>query len=528
MKKDKAKEFEAIGDKNVEAGNSEKAIENYKSALSIVRQNDDKNTLGTLYIKLANTYYELKDIDNYVLFYEKYLELFPDGQLSVLQRLAYAYYFIDTNKSIEYHDRALLYDINDYDAVSIAFAMIKSSDYSQSEVLEEAEYLMTELKETYFSDIQKYYSPEKKKSKDSDKKLNIGYLSSDCHSHIMMNYILPIWENHNKKKFNITVFNSSSTSDTTTAKIKSLGLNIIDCEKLEIPQLAQVIFDKDIDILVDLGGFTNLRSLVHFYKPAPIILSYLGYLNTLGIDEVDYIIANKFMLPKKFAKYYKEKPLYLPKEYQVFEPSTNLLEQTVCPFEKNGYITFGSFNCVSKLSNKLIRLWVKILQNVPNSKLLIYRTGMSKTVIKRLSAEFERHGVSKDRIEYNTTTYFPHFKAYELADVSLDSYPFSGMSICLETALCGVPTVTLKGEALQSNGAASVLNSCGLSSFIAVNDEEYIEVATRLAKNSAYLQQLRGELREIVRNSPICTKHKEFTRSLERKYRKIWKEYCEN
>ena len=162
MKKDKAKEFEAIGDKNVEAGNSEKAIEHYKSALSIVRQNDDKNTLGTLYIKLANTYYELKDIDNYVLFYEKYLELFPDGQLSVLQRLAYAYYFIDTNKSIEYHDRALLYDINDYDAVSIAFAMIKSSDYSQSEVLEEAEYLMTELKETYFSDIQKYYSPEKK------------------------------------------------------------------------------------------------------------------------------------------------------------------------------------------------------------------------------------------------------------------------------------------------------------------------------------------------------------------------------
>lgn len=486
----------------------------------------EKNKLASLYIYLANAYYGLNDIDKYVYFYEEYLKLFPQGQMSVFSRLAHAYYYIDTDKSIDYHNKALNLETNKYDTACKLFAMTKSSFYSQLDIKDETEHEMAVLKNSIFKNIKKYDLTDKKNSS-IDKKLNIGYLSSDCFAHTMMNYILPIWQKHNKEEFNFYIFCCTDKTDATTDEIKKTGIELINCTAKNDEQLAQTIREKDIDILIDLGGFTHLRSFVALYKPAPIIMSYLGYLNTLGMKEVDYIITDKYSIPEENACLYTEKPLYLDTGYQIFSEK-NLPELEDSPFKKNGYITYGSFNCSSKFSDVSLYLWAQILKRDKTSKLLIYRTGLTIYIIKSLKEKFQKLGISEDRIIFSNKAYSPHFKAYSLCDIALDTYPFNGMSIAIETALMGVPTITLVGEGIQSRGAGRINNILGFDDFNATLGEEYIENAIKLAANKELLENLRKSLREKVNSSPLKIGAEEFTKDLEDKFKKVWADFINN
>lgn len=496
-------------------------IKAYKTAL-LMSKKIDTPTLATLYIKLANAYYKLDDKDKSTYYYELYLKEYPEGQASVFSRLANAYYYIDTDKSIDYHNKGLNISINQYDAACKLFAMTKSAFYDQQDIKDEAEYETALVKNTLYSDIVKYNHDDKKNQK--DKRLKIGYLSSDCYAHTMMNYILPIWENHNKDEFDFVIFSCSEKNDATTEKIKKLGFKYISCPNTPAKTLAKIIYDEKVDILVDLGGYTHMRTFVSFFKPAPVIISYLGYLNTLGIKEVDYILTDRYTIPEDKAYLYTEKPLYLDCGYQIFTPN-NLSDVEESPYKKNGYITFASFNCTSKLNDAVFYLWTKILKNTENSKLLIYRTQMTKSIIKNLKSKFEKLGVDTDRIIFSSKSYSPHYKAYSLADISLDPYPFSGMSITIENALMGVPTITLAGEGMQSRGAARINEVLNLSEFNAFSGDEYIDIAIKLANDKSKLEELRKSLRNRMLESSICANHKEFVQDLENKYKQVWETF---
>ena len=347
-------EGQALYDKNEIV----EAIKLYKTAL-IMSKNIDSNSLAGLYIRLANAYYKLDDKDKATYYYEEYLKVFPQGQVSVFSRLAHSYYYIDTDKSIDYHNKALNIELNKYDSACKLFAMTKSSFYEQQDIKDESEYEVEQLKNNLFKNIVKYNHDDKKKN--PNKKLNIAYFSSDCHAHTMMNYILPIWENHNKEDFNFFIFNGSEKNDSTAEKIRNLGFEMIDISKADEKRIAKLIYDKQIDILIDLGGYTHLKTYAMLYKPAPIIISYLGYLNTLGMKEVDYILTDRYTIPEDKAYLYTEKPLYLDKGYQIFAEK-NLPDIQECPYKTNGYITFGSFNCTSKFNDTNFFIWSKLLE----------------------------------------------------------------------------------------------------------------------------------------------------------------------
>ena len=513
-------EGQALYDKNEIV----EAIKIYKTAL-IMSKNIESNLLAGLYIRLANAYYKLEDIDKSTYYYEEYLKVFPQGQVSVFSRLAHAYYYIDTDKSIDYHNKALNIDLNKYDSACKLFAMTKSSFYDQQDIKDESEYEVEQVRNNLFKKLIKYNHNEKKKN--PNKKLNIGYFSSDCHAHTMMNYILPIWENHNKEEFNFFIFNGSEKKDATSEKIKNIGFEMIDISKADDAKIAKLIYDKEIDILIDLGGYTHLKTYAMLYKPAPVIISYLGYLNTLGMKEVDYILTDRFTIPEDKAFLYTEKPLYLDKGYQIFtEKNVPDIEEN--PFKTNGYITFGSFNCTSKFNDTNFFIWSKILEQVPNSKLLIYRTRLSKSMIKYFRSKFEKWGVSLDRIIFSSKKYNPHYRAYSLADISLDTYPFSGMSIAIETALMGVPTITIVGEGMQSRGAGRINHIIDLDELNASCGDEYIEKAVELANNKSKLENLRKELRNKINASDLRQNAVEFTRDLENKYKKVWTDFINN
>lgn len=509
------------GDKLAKGGQHKEAIKIFKLAL-IMSKNLEKNDIAGLHIRLANAYHKIDDRDKYTYHYEAYLELFPQGQQSIFSRLAHSYFYIDSDKSIDYHNKALNIGISKYDSACKLFAMTKSSYYEQQDIKDESEYEVEQIRNNLFKNIKKY--TWNKKDLKQDKKLTIGYFSSDCHAHTMMNYILPIWENHNKDKFNFVLFNGSEKDDSTTERIKKIGFKIVPIAKLNESELAKVIYENNVDILVDLGGYTHLRSYVHFYKPAPIIISYLGYLNTLGMKDVDYILTDRFSIPEDKKYLYTEKPLYMESGYQIFMEK-NLPELTTSPYKTNGYITFGSFNCTSKFNDATIYMWAKILKEVPESRLLIYRTQLTRKIMKHLREKLEQRGIPSERLIFSAQKYDVHFKAYSLADISLDPYPFGGMSIAIETALMGVPTITLMGDGLQSRGAARINKSLNLEELNALCGDNYIQNAVDLSNNKQKLDELRTSLRDKIINSNIMSKHKEFTQELENNFLKVWKDF---
>ncbi len=497
------------------------SVKVFKTALVMLKNREDIN-YANLCIRLANAYYKLDDKDKYSYYYEQYLTICPQGQTSVFSRLAHAYYYLDIDKSIDYHNKALNSELNKYDSACKLFAMTKSSFYSQQDIKDESEYEVEQIKNNLFKDIKKYIHDDKKKA--ANKRLNIGYFSSDCHAHTMMNYMLPIWENHNKEEFNFFIFNGSEKQDGTSERIKNLGFEIINIAKSTNEDIAKKIYDKEIDILIDLSGYTHLKSYALLYKPAPVIISYLGYLNTMGMKEIDYILTDRFTIPEDKAYLYTEKPLYLDKGYQVFT-NDKIPDIKENPFKTNNYITFGSFNCSSKFNDTTIYLWSKILEKVPDAKLLIYRTRLTRNIIKHLKNKFEKRGVSLDRITFSSQKYSPHFEAYSLADIALDPYPFSGMSIAIETAYMGVPTITLVGEGMQSRGAGRINNILGLNELNAENGEDYIEKAVSLANNKEKIEELKNTLREKVNKSDLRQNIKDFVEDIEDKYIKAWEDF---
>jgi predicted O-linked N-acetylglucosamine transferase (SPINDLY family) len=210
--------------------------------------------------------------------------------------------------------------------------------------------------------------------------------------------------------------------------------------------------------------------------------------------------------------------------YQIFMEK-NLPELTTSPYKTNGYITYGSFNCSSKFSDATLFIWSQLLKKNTTAKLLIYRSQLTKNVIRSLKAKFAKLGIDEERLIFDSKALSPHYKAYLKADIALDPYPFSGMSIAIESASMGVPTITLVGEGMQSRGAGRINSLIGLDELNATSGEEYIKKALELAADKEKISMLRQTLRTKVNNSDIRVNEKEFTQDLEAKFKKVWQDF---
>ena len=517
----------AKGDALYKSYKLEDAVAVYKDVLSKLDKSYEFDTCE-LYRKIGNCYYNLKDKDNAKEAYEKTLD-YCTTNASIYSILGYLCYFVDNEKSIEYYKKALSIKPDPSCISSLCLTLLKSDKYNQAELKELIEAQIDRYRPFVLQNDKPFTYNEPQNSK---KKLNIGYMSSDFHCHAMMQFVLPLLENHDLKKFNFTLYSTSLKKDSTTERIKWTGMNFVYCADMSVKQLAQKIHDDGIDILVDLGGYTHCKSFALFYKPAPVIMQYLGFVNTMGMKEVDYIFADEFTIPKKSSPLYTEKPLYLKSGMQRFDfnnPKMVLPEIVDLPYTKNGYITFGSFNCPSKINDYTIKLWSNLLKNIPESKLLFYRTQMTDKIIERFKNKFGENGIGMDRLIFNNIPCKGnHFNAYQLADIALDPIPFNGLTITMELVSMGVPVITMAGESMQSRGCARVNKALKLNDLIAENEEEYILKAKKLAKDIGKLKYYRKNLRKIWNNSPLRKDYKGFAKCVENAYIQAWKDYCKS
>ncbi len=363
------------------------------------------------------------------------------------------------------------------------------------------------------------------------RKIRLGYVSPDFRNHPVTNFFLPVITHHNKQKFEVYCYAEVANSDRFSQEIAERCHSWVNTCALSDHELAEKIRSDKIDILLDLAGHTRGNRLgVFAMKPAAVQVTYLGYPNTTGLKSIDYRITDEVLDPVGSEQFYTEQLYRLPGGISCYRPPLFYPELETPPFNKNGYITFGSFNNPAKFNARTFALWAKVLDAVPNSRLLLYRNvfrAAEKASLTRLCAE---HGIAKQRLtimdQPPADDSLPPARRYlrvmSMVDICLDTFPWSGHTTACEALWMGVPVITLYGDRPSSRLCSSVLKQLDLSQLSAATENDYVKIAEKLAGQAETLNELRHNLRHKMQTS-IIGNEKAFTRSLETFYCSILK-----
>jgi predicted O-linked N-acetylglucosamine transferase (SPINDLY family) len=294
-------------------------------------------------------------------------------------------------------------------------------------------------------------------------------------------------------------------------------------------EAAALIRNDKIDILIDLAGHTgNNRILLFARKPAPVQVSWIGYLATTGLSTMDYKIVDNYTDPiGKTEQFYTEKLIRLPESFLCYLPDRESPEVGPLPALSKGHITFGSFNNFAKVTPEVFTLWARVLNEVPESHLILKGSSFSdETTCQYARNMFQERGISAERITLQSWDPSPkHFASYNQVDIGLDTFPFNGATTTCEAMWMGVPVITLEGAAYHSRAGVSILSNVGLPELVAKTEDEYLGIAVNLASDIEKLQLLRESLRDRMSHSPL-TDARRFTANLEMCYRKMWEDWC--
>ena len=363
----------------------------------------------------------------------------------------------------------------------------------------------------------------------AQRRLRIGYVSSDFRQHSVACFIEPVLENHHHNQFEIFGYSNSSQEDAVTARLKSYADHWRNIALLSDEAVAQQIRNDKIDILVDLNGYTALnRVSVFARKPAPVQVSWLGYPNTTGLSAMEYRLTDGFADPVGMTEHlYSEKLMRLPECFSCYKPPLDAPEVSETPAQKKKYVTFGSFNHHAKITPPVMAIWARILQAVPRSRLTIKNFGLgAKTVQHEVHSMFRGLGIAPERLELlgHDRSQNDHLARYRDIDIALDPFPYNGATTTCEALWMGVPVITLAGKTHAGRVGMSQMSNLRLTDLISRTPEEYIATAIQLASDLERLNMLRKELRSRLASSPL-TDARRFTKNLEQAYLVMWKNY---
>ena len=357
------------------------------------------------------------------------------------------------------------------------------------------------------------------------KKIRIGYFSADFYRHATMYLMQRVFEFHNKDEFEIFIYSSSKFEDELTENLRKnvdIFRNISDIDDIEAVHIARK--DK-IDIAIDLKGYTKDTSLAIFsYRIAPIQISYLGYPGTTGADCIDYLIADKIIIPTDYKKFYSEKVLYMPNSYQCND-SQRKISRKIFKREdlglKDDNFVFACFNANNKITQDVFRIWMNLLSKVKNSVLWLYRS--NNYAENNLFQEANRLGIESSRIIFaNKISHEDHLARLKCADLFLDTFNYNAHTTASDALWAGIPIITKSGKSFSSRVCSSLLTAVGLPELITHNIQEYEKKAFNISTNEIELKLLKKRLKENLLTSPLFDS-KKFTRDLENIYSELIK-----
>lgn len=363
---------------------------------------------------------------------------------------------------------------------------------------------------------------------DPDRRLRIGYLSSDLKDHPVGKNVLPLLSAHDKEKFEVYCYADVPQPDAVTEHIQSITDLWRDIAGTADADVAGMIRADTIDVLVCLAGhFDSNRPLVSAHRAAPVQVSFHDGA-TSGLKEMDYWLTDEFLHPPDSKEQFTEDLYRLPVFYQ-YPAIEDAPPVSPLPAGAAGFITFGSLNNPAKVNEEVISLWAEVLKSVPNSRLLLkYKNWYGEGSLKdRMAGEFAALGLDRDRIQFAAAhdTFAEHLGRYADIDVALDPFPFNGATTTYQALSMGVPVVSLKGETFISRAAGSLLHHVGLGELAVATPEAYVAAAQELAGDLERLKMLRAGLPDQVAGSPLCDAPA-YARSIEDAYRAMWRTWC--
>lgn len=370
--------------------------------------------------------------------------------------------------------------------------------------------------------------PHPSTTPDPERRLRIGYVSGDLRRHPVGYFLDGVLASHDREYYEIFCYANQSFGDDLTDRLRKNSNQWRTIFGWNDDSVAELIREDGIDILIDLSGHTaRNRLLVFGKKPAPVQATWAGYVGTTGLSAMDYLISDPCETPEGTDHWYRESVVRLPDCYVCFTPPEYAPPVAPPPARKNGYLTFGCFNNLAKLNRPVMDLWLRLLQEIPNARLVLATKALGDPAMRnRFRQIFVGGGVS-DRVDFSGMVPHPDLLArYGEVDIALDPFPYSGGLTTLESLWMGVPVITLGGDRFASRHSLSHLTAVGLPEFIVTDQEAYLAKAVSLAHDLSHLESIRAGLREQMKSSPLCDAPR-FTHNLEEAYRSMWRRWCE-
>ena len=367
----------------------------------------------------------------------------------------------------------------------------------------------------------------------SETKLKIGFVSSDLRDHPIGYFLYETLKYLKNSNLELIAYSNlkEENEDNFTNDLKFFFSKWHKVKNMNDLELTNLVRDDKINLLIDLSGHSaNNRLPIFINKPAPVQLTWAGYLDTTGLNEIDYIIVDPFVVAdQEQEKLFAEKVWKLPDIWNSFTKPNYTIEVATLPAIKNDFITFGSFNHLNKINNSVIKLWSKLLQKIPKSKLFLKYRNLNIDYYKNsIINKFHDNGISQDRLILEGSS--PRedlLKTYNKIDISLDPFPYSGGTTSFESIWMGVPVLVLKGKKFISKCGESINHNLQMVDWIAEDEKDFISKAINICSDYKKLSDLRVNLRQRALNSPVFDAEK-FAKNFHDALWKMWKIFLKN
>ncbi|MEW6710888.1 MAG: tetratricopeptide repeat protein [Candidatus Riflebacteria bacterium] len=339
-------------------------------------------------------------------------------------------------------------------------------------------------------------------------KLKIAYVSPDFREHPVGHLSAGLFEAHDRGRFEIIGVSLGIDDGSPMRKRMEKAFDkFIDARQIPSYELASMLKSMNVDVLVDMAGYTaDSRTDVFSYRPVPVQVNYLGYSSTLGLDYIDYIIADRHIIPQKYRNCYCEKVVYLPDTYLPTDSRVEIAATTPprpqYGLPEQGFI-FCSFNHDYKINSQIFDVWMRLLKQVPGSVLWLMK--LNESAERNLRKEAEKRGVDPGRIVFATRvpSIADHLARYRMADLFLDTSPCNAHSTSSDVLRAGLPLITCRGKAFASRVAAGLLSVVGLEELITDNLADYEALALKLAQKPEFLQKMKEKLAKNLESSRL-------------------------
>ncbi len=476
-----------------------------------------------IYLNLAHVYAEMHEYVTALDYANRGIKKFPD-YAKLYNNIAFIMRAMgDIEGGLKYQELAKDKLPKDFRLFSnYLFYLASSPITSPEEFLQKAKEYCSRVSEG----IQQYKDWPELYSK---KKIRVGFVSGDFRNHPVTSFIENWLGLIDKDKFELVAYYNFTNNDHKTLSLHSLFSEWYPVASLSDEELAKKIHSDHIHILFDLSGHTAHNRLPMFaWKPAPIQISWIGIPGSTGMKQIDYVMPNIEQSPPQFDHHFTEKPWYLSSAGCLKPPEVKI-EVNQLPALNNGYITFGSFHSVTKLTDQVLKAWSEIIKNTPKSKLFFKCKELTELKTQeQLLSKMDKLGVDVERIILaGASPLSEYFKAYHEVDIGLDPFPYSSGTMGYHSVWMGVPFVTLAGDRMLSRVGYSTIKLVGLDEFTAESVDEYIQAAIEAAMNTERLQEIRMTLREASLKSGLYDGQK-MASELETAFMDMWQLFLNN